>query len=223
MNHEHEHDCGCYEVPTLGEQLPKMTVKTTQGEISLPDDYGDKWIVLFSHPADFTPVCTTEFVAFAKRADEFKKLNTQLIGLSIDQVFSHIKWAEWIKDTLDVEIPFPIIADDRGYVAERLGMIHANKGNNTVRSVFVIDDKGVIRTILTYPQELGRNIDEILRIVKGLQTVDEKEVALPANWPNNELVKDHVIIPPATDEKTAKERKGQDNCYDWWFCHKELD
>ncbi len=214
-------------LPTIGEKVPEFKALTTRGVIEFPKDFEGKWVVLFSHPADFTPVCTTEFVAFAKRYEEFKKLNCELIGLSIDQVFSHIKWVEWIKEKLGVEIPFPIIADDRGKIAELLGMIHPAKGTNTVRAVFIIDPKGIIRAILYYPQELGRNMDEILRIVKGLQVSDENGVALPANWPNNELIGDKVIIPPATDEMTAKERlekakAGEIECFDWWFCYKKV-
>lgn len=209
-------------LPTIGETFPEKEVKTTHGKMTLPEDYAGKWFVLFSHPGDFTPVCTTEFVGFAKRYDKFKELNCELIGLSIDQVFSHIKWTEWIKYNLGVEIPFPIIADDMGNLASDLGMVHPEKGNNTVRAVFVVDDKGVIRTILYYPQELGRNLDEILRVVKAMQTADKNKVAMPADWPNNELLKDKVIIPPATDEKTAKTRKDEYDCYDWWFCYKNL-
>jgi len=209
-------------LPLIGEKVPSFTAKTTKGVINFPDDYKGKWVVLFSHPADFTPVCTTEFYAFQKRYEEFKKVNTELVGLSIDQVFSHIKWVEWIKDNLNVEIQFPIIADDRGQIAELYGMIHPAMGNSTVRAVFVIDPNGVLRTVLYYPQELGRNMDEILRIVKGLQIVDEKSVALPANWPNNELVKDEVIVPPPSDIETAWKRKKEYDCYDWWFCHKKV-
>jgi peroxiredoxin (alkyl hydroperoxide reductase subunit C) len=214
-------------MPLLGEKAPSFTAKTTHGVINFPDDFKGKWVVLFSHPADFTPVCTTEFVAFQKRYEEFQKLNVQLIGLSIDQVFSHIKWVEWIKEKLGVEIKFPIIADDTGEIARKYGMIHPGKGTNTVRAVFIIDPNGVLRAVLYYPQEVGRNIDEILRLVKALQTSDKYEVALPANWPNNELIRDRAIIPPPTDEKTAKERleraaRKEIECYDWWFCHKEL-
>ena len=214
-------------MPLLGEKVPSFTAKTTHGVINFPDDFKGKWVVLFSHPADFTPVCTTEFVAFQKRYEEFQKLNVQLIGLSIDQVFSHIKWVEWIKEKLGVEIKFPIIADDTGEIAKKYGMIHPGKGTNTVRSVFVIDPNGVLRAVLYYPQEVGRNMDEILRLVKALQTVDKYGVALPANWPNNELIRDRAIIPPPSDEKTAKERleraaRKEIECYDWWFCHKEL-
>ncbi|MFW5996304.1 MAG: peroxiredoxin [Halanaerobiaceae bacterium] len=209
--------------PLIGEKFPELKVQTTHGEKNIPKDYEGKWFVLFSHPADFTPVCTTEFVAFAKRKEKFKEMNTELIGLSIDQVFSHIKWVQWIKEELDVEITFPVIADDTGKVAGRLGMVHPNKGTNTVRAVFVVDDKGVIRTILYYPQEVGRNMDEILRIVEALQTVDSKGVATPANWPENELIGDDGIIEPATDEETANSREKEYECYDWWFCHKKLD
>jgi len=209
-------------LPLLGDKFPEMEVKTTHGMKSLPGDYEGKWFVLFSHPGDFTPVCTTEFVAFAKMADQFSDLNCELIGLSIDQVFAHIKWVEWIKENLDVTIPFPVIADDMGKVATRLGMLHPSKGSNTVRAVFIVDAKGIMRTILYYPQEIGRNMDEILRAVKALQTSDEHKVATPANWPNNDFLGAKVIIPPASDEKTAAKRKDEYECYDWWFCHKDL-
>ena len=213
-------------MPLLGDDFPQMKVQTTHGIKNLPEDYKGKWFVLFSHPADFTPVCTTEFVAFQKRYDKFKELNCELIGLSVDQVFSHIKWEEWIKDNLNVEIQFPIIADT-GKVAETLGIVHPGKGTNTVRAVFIVDANAKIRIILYYPQELGRNMDEILRVVKAMQISDKNKVAMPANWPDNELINDHVIIPPATDVKTAQERlqkskEGEFECYDWWLCHKKL-
>lgn len=208
--------------PNLGEPFPEKEVVTTHGKMHLPTDYAGKWFVLFSHPGDFTPVCTTEFVSFANKYEEFKKLDCELIGLSVDQVFSHIKWVEWIKENMHVEIPFPIIADDMGSLASELGMVHPVKGHNTVRAVFIVDDKGIIRTMLYYPQEVGRNIDEILRTVKALQTSTNNGVALPENWPQNDLLKDKVIIPPAQDEKTAKTRKDEYDCYDWWFCYKNL-
>ncbi|MCF8335363.1 MAG: peroxiredoxin [Bacteroidales bacterium] len=207
--------------PLIGDKFPELTVQTTEGQIKLPDDYKGKWLVLFSHPADFTPVCTTEFVAFAKRKDQFDAINTELLGLSIDQVFSHIKWDEWIKEKLNVEIPFPIIADSNGDISKKIGMIHPGKGSQTVRAVFIIDPKGYIRLILYYPQEIGRNMDEIVRVVKALQVSDEKNVAVPANWPDNELIKDRVIVPPPSDKKAAKKRLEDYECYDWWFCHKE--
>ena len=207
--------------PLLGDPFPEMRVHTTHGPKNIPGDYKGKWFMLFSHPADFTPVCTTEFVSFAKRFEDFQKLDCELIGLSADQVFSHIKWVEWIKDNLDVEIPFPIIADN-GDIAKKLGMIHPGKGTNTVRAVFLVDPEGIVRLILYYPQEIGRNVDEILRAIRAFQVADEHGVAVPANWPNNELIGDSVIIPPPTDEEGAKARRGAENCYDWWFCYKKL-
>ncbi len=210
-------------MPLLGEKFPEVKVQTTHGQMTLPNDYEGKWFVLFSHPADFTPVCTTEFVAFAKKADEFKKMGVELIGLSVDQVFSHIKWVEWIKDNLNVEIPFPVIADSAEGVSKALGMIHPGKSSsNTVRAVFVVDPKGNLRLMIYYPQEIGRNVDEIIRAVKALQTSDRFGVATPENWPNNDLIGDHVIVPPATDVQEANRRKDLDGCFDWWFCHKDL-
>jgi len=221
-------------IPLLGERFPEMEVVTTHGRIKLPDHFKGKWFVLFSHPADFTPVCTTEFVEFAKMYPKFKEINTELIGLSIDQVFSHIKWVEWIKEKTGVEIPFLIIADDTGEVAKKLGMIHPKKGTNTVRAVFIVDPDGIIRAILYYPQEVGRNITEIYRTVLALQTSDKYGVATPANWyvdklewKSSSIVQNNVIIPPANSieaklEREEKARKGEIKCYDWWFCYKEL-
>ena len=207
--------------PSIGEKFPEMEVMTHKGKVKLPDDFKGKWFVLFSHPADFTPVCTTEFVAFAKRYEDFKALNTELIGLSVDSNYSHIKWVEWIKEKLGVEIPFPIIADPQGNVARKLGMLHAESATHTVRAVFVVDDKGVIRTILYYPLELGRLIDEILRIVKALQISTKYGRAIPANWPNNELIGDKLIVPPPATVAEAEERLKKYSCYDWWFCYEE--
>jgi len=214
-------------IPLLGDEFPTMNVMTTHGKMELPKAFTGKWFVLFSHPADFTPVCTTEFVAFQKRYDKFKTLNCELIGLSMDQVFSHIKWEEWIREKLGIDIQFPIIADN-GAIANILGLVHPGKGTNTVRAVFVVDDKAKIRLIIYYPQEVGRNIDEIVRIVNALQIADKYKVAMPENWPNNELISDRVIIPPPTDVNTAKERlakakEGRYECFDWWFSHKKLD
>jgi len=211
-------------MPLIGDKFPEMEVQTTHGMMSLPEAFAGKWFILFSHPADFTPVCTTEFVAFQRRYPEFKKLNTELIGLSIDQVFSHIKWTEWIRDNLDVKIEFPIIAD-HGQVAHTLGLVHPGAGSSTVRAVFFVDPHSVIRAILYYPAELGRNFDEILRMTKGFQVADAQKVAIPANWPNNELVGDHVIVPPAKDVATAEKRLAEKKyeCFDWWLCHKPME
>lgn len=208
-------------MPLLGDRFPEMEVQTTHGAMRLPEAFKGKWFLLFSHPADFTPVCTTEFVAFQKRYEKFKELGAELIGLSVDQVFSHIKWVDWIKENLDVEIQFPIIAGTEA-IAKRLGLIHPGKGTNTVRAVFIVDPEGLVRAVLYYPQELGRNMDEFLRMIRGFQISDREGVAIPANWPNNELVADEVIIPPASDVEAARKVVGQYACYDWWFCHKKL-
>lgn len=210
-----------FNMPLLGDDFPKLTVQTTQGKKNIPGDYEGKWFVLFSHPADFTPVCTTEFYGFQKRYKDFKEMGVELIGMSIDQVFSHIKWTEWIEENLDQKIEFPIIAAN-DQIALKLGMLHPGKGTNTVRAVFVVDPKGKTRLVLYYPQEIGRNMDEIVRAVKALILSDENGVAVPANWPENELIKDRVIITPASNVEEAKKRKNNKDCYDWWFCHKKL-
>ncbi|MBN1109810.1 MAG: peroxiredoxin [Methanomassiliicoccales archaeon] len=210
-------------LPLIGDKFPDMEVVTSHGKMRLPKDVEGKWMILFSHPGDFTPTCTTEFIAFANRAAEFEKLNTALVGLSIDQVFSHIKWVEWIEENMKVKIPFPIIAD-HGSVATQLGMIHPNKASNTVRAVFIVDPKAIIRLIIYYPQEIGRSVNEVVRALKALQFCDEYDLATPENWPDNEFLKDKAILHPARDYKTAMERKkgiGKD-CYDWWFCTKKV-
>ncbi len=208
-------------LPLIGERFPTLEVQTTRGPMKLPDDLKGQWFVLFSHPADFTPVCTTEFVAFQKRMEDFQALGVTLIGLSVDQIFSHIKWTEWMEKHLGVKITFPIIAATEA-LAARLGMVHPEKGSSTVRAVFVVDPQGVIRLILYYPQEIGRNIDEILRAIRALKTSDAHRVAIPANWPHNDLIADRVILPPPTDVETARKRKEEHECFDWWFCHQPL-
>lgn len=208
-------------MPLLGDDFPKIDVPTTHGPMSIPDDYKGKWFVLFSHPADFTPVCTTEFVAFQKRIDKFKEIDCELIGMSIDQVFSHIKWVEWIKEEIDVEIEFPIVAANDS-IAMKLGMLHPGKGTNTVRAVFVVDPKGKVRLVMYYPQEVGRNIDEIVRAVKALQ-VSDKQGAVAAGWPENDLIGDRIIVPPPKSEDGARKALEKYECFDWWFCHKPYE
>ncbi len=213
-----------YGFPLLGDRMPEFEAQTTHGPMKFPDDLKEgRWTVLFSHPADFTPVCTTEFMAFQKRKKDFDELGADLIGLSVDQVFAHIKWVDWIKENMDVEIEFPIIAD-HGNIAKLFGMIHPSKSSATVRAVFIIDPDRIIRTILYYPPELGRNMEEILRIIKAFKVSDMHGVAMPANWPNNDFLGDKVIVPPAADVETAKERKEDKSihCYDWWLCTKDL-
>ncbi len=212
----------------LGEKFPEVVVKTTHGIFKLPEYYTKqgKWFMLFSHPADFTPVCTTEFYALEKRVDKFRELGVEPIGLSVDQIFSHIKWIEWIKEKLGVDISFPIIADENGNIARELGMIP--EGNtSTARAVFIVDNLGIIRAIVYYPMEVGRDWDEILRLAKALKVSAENGVALPHKWPENEIIGDRVIVPPPQTVEDIKKRKemeerGEVECFDWWFCHKEL-
>ncbi len=208
-------------IPLIGDKFPEMKVQTTHGMMNLPEKFKGQWFILFSHPADFTPVCTTEFYAFQQRYAKFKELGAELVGLSVDQVFSHIKWVEWIEENLAEKIEFPIIADT-GAVAETLGLIHPGSGTHTVRAVFFVDPQSTIRAILYYPAELGRNMDEFLRMLKGFQIADEYKVAIPANWPENELFGDDVIVPPASNLRDAEARKGQEGCLDWWLCHKKI-
>lgn len=216
-------------LPLIGDQAPAFTAQTTHGEVNFPDDYQGKWVILFSHPADFTPVCTTEFMTFASMADRFQELNCELLGLSIDSNFSHIAWVRTIeekieyKDMKQVHIGFPIIADLTMEVAHRYGMVHpGSSSTQAVRATFIIDPEGRVRAILYYPQSNGRNMDEILRLVKALQTSDEHSVATPANWQPG----DEVIIPtPPTDAGVEERmaRAGTDyRCLDWFLCLKKL-
>jgi len=211
-------------MPLIGESFPEVEVTTTSVAAVLPKDFAGKWFVLFSHPADFKPICTSEFVAFAMRADKFRAEKTELIGLSIDQIFSHLKWMEWIEDHMGVRIPFPIIADGTGKLASRLGMIHPARATNTVRSVFVVDPGGKIRLMIYYPPEVGRSVDEILRAVKALRYGDANKVSTPENWPDNELIPGEAVLPSPRDYESAMERKrtmGKE-CYGWWFCHRKM-
>ncbi|SLM19090.1 putative peroxiredoxin [uncultured spirochete] len=210
-----------FSMPLLGDDFPEMELVTTQGVLKLPQDLKGSWFLLFSHPADFTPVCTSEFVSFEQHAKEFEDLGVKLIGMSVDQVFSHIKWVEWIKDKLGVNISFPVAAANDS-IAEKLGLLHPGKGTNTVRAVFIVDPKGKVRLIVYYPQEIGRNISEFVRAAKALQ-ISDTGVAVPADWPNNSLIKDRVIIPPPKTVKEAEERLKKYEGFDWWFCHRPLE
>ncbi|TDO07636.1 MULTISPECIES: peroxiredoxin [Halomonas] len=206
-------------MPQLNRPAPDFTAKTTHGEKSLAD-YKGRWLVLFAHPADFTPVCTTEFSAFATRADQFKALDTELLGLSIDSVHAHIAWTRSIKENFGIEIPFPIIADLSMQVANAYGMIQPGASDTAaVRATFVIDPEGILRAMVYYPMSNGRSVDEILRLVKALQTSDAHGVATPENWQPGEKV---IVPPPATDAE-AETRKDQGYDYvDWYFCKKDL-
>jgi len=217
-------------MPRIGDLAPEFTAKTTQGDIHFPDDYKGKWVIFFSHPADFTPVCTTEFMTFANMNEEFQSLNTQLVGLSVDGLYSHIAWLMTIRDKIEykgmknIDVQFPLIDDISMKVSKLYGMLQPNESETAaVRAVFVIDPMGKIRAMIYYPLSLGRNIQEIKRILIALQTADSYNVAMPAEWQPG----DEVIIPPAGSCGTAKDRmdKKEDptmKCYDWFFCTKLL-
>lgn len=216
-------------LPLLGEVAPSFTANTTQGKINFPDDYKGKWVILFSHPTDFTPVCTTEFMTFATMMKEFEELNCQLVGLSIDSIFSHIAWLRTIKEKLsfkgmtNVEVTFPLIADIKMEVAKKYGMLQPSADDTkAVRAVFLIDPESKIRAILYYPLSNGRNFQEIKRLLIALQTTDKYGVATPADWQPG----DDVIVPPPGSCGAANDRveKSPDDvkCYDWFFCTKKL-
>ncbi len=217
-------------IPRIGEPAPAFKAVTTQGEINFPSDYKGRWVILFSHPADFTPVCTSEFMTFASMEKEFKELNTDLVGLSVDGLYSHIAWLRTIKEKIqykgmkNVEVKFPLIEDITMEVANLYGMLQPGESNTkAVRAVFFIDPKGIIRTIIYYPLSLGRNFDEIKRVLIGLQTADKFNVALPADWRPG----DDVIVPTAGSCGQAQSRlevpEEGVTCYDWFFCTKKLE
>ncbi len=214
-------------MPLIGDPAPAFEAVTTQGTINFPEDYKGKWVILFSHPADFTPVCTTEFMTFASMIDEFKAMNTELVGLSVDSLYAHIAWLRKIKelkwkDFHDLEVTFPLIEDIRMDVAKKYGMIQPSQSNTqAVRAVFVIDPEGKIRLILYYPLSTGRNFDEIKRVIQALQKADQDHVATPADWRPGQ----DTIVPTAGSCGTAKERmesKSDDTyCLDWFMCFKK--
>jgi peroxiredoxin 2/4 len=216
-------------MPRIGDKAPAFKAVTTQGEIDFPAQFAGSWVILFSHPADFTPVCTSEFMTFASMEQKFAEVNCKLVGLSIDGLYSHIAWLRTIKDKIEykgmknVEVKFPLIEDITMEIAKRYGMIQPGESSTkAVRAVFVIDPKGIVRVIIYYPLSLGRNFDELHRIIIALQTADAFSVALPADWRPG----DDVIVPPAGSCGVAKNRmdgKEDMHCYDWFFCTKKLD
>ncbi len=212
-------DVAAPSMPRINEPAPAFKAKTTHGERSL-DDYKGKWLVLFSHPADFTPVCTTEFMGFAKAADRFKALNCELLGLSIDSVHSHIAWMRSIEEKFGVEITFPIIDDLSMNVARAFGMIHPGASDTSVvRATFLIDPEGVIRAMVYYPMSNGRSVDEFVRLLTALQTSDANKVATPENWQPGEP----VIVPPPAPAEAAKARTDEGYDYtDWYFSQTTL-
>lgn len=216
-------------MPRIGDPAPAFSAVTTQGDINFPADYSGKWVIFFSHPADFTPVCTSEFMTFASMQQQFAAYNTELVGLSVDGLASHIAWLRTIKDKItfhgmhDVEVTFPLIEDVSMEIAQKYGMIMPGEDSTkAVRAVFVIDPKGVIRAIIYYPLSLGRNFDELLRVIQALQTADHFDVATPADWRPG----DPVIVPTAGTCGVAKQRMDGHvdgvECQDWFFCTKQI-
>jgi peroxiredoxin (alkyl hydroperoxide reductase subunit C) len=216
-------------MPRIGDPAPAFTATTTQGEINFPADYAGNWVIFFSHPADFTPVCTSEFITFASIQDDFATLNTKLVGLSVDGLYSHIAWLRTIKEKItfrgmkDVEVTFPLIEDISMNVARAYGMIMPGEDSTkAVRAVFVVDPRGIIRAMIYYPLSLGRNFDELHRVIIALQTADALSVATPADWRPGEP----VIVPPPGSCGGAKDRMDtpQDGvtCVDWFFCTKDV-
>jgi peroxiredoxin (alkyl hydroperoxide reductase subunit C) len=217
-----------YAMPRIGEKAPEFKAITTQGEINFPSDYKGSWVILFSHPADFTPVCTSEFMTFAHMEDRFAEANTKLVGLSVDGIYSHIAWLRTIKEKIEykgmknIEVKFPLIEDITMEVAKKYGMMMPGESNTkAVRAVFIIDPNGIIRTIIYYPLSLGRNFEELYRAVIALQTADAFQIATPADWQPG----DDVIISPAGSCGVAQQRmESKDlDCKDWFFCTKKLD
>jgi peroxiredoxin (alkyl hydroperoxide reductase subunit C) len=218
-----------FSMPRIGDPAPEFTEKTTQGVINFPGDYKGEWVILFSHPADFTPVCTSEFMTFAHMEKQFNEANCKLVGLSVDGLYSHIAWLRTIKEKIeykgmkDIEVTFPLIEDIKMNVAKKYGMIQPNEDTTkAVRAVFFIDPKGIIRTIVYYPLSVGRNFDELYRVLIALKTADEFDIATPADWRPG----DDVIVPPAGSCGTAKDRmegKEEMHCYDWFFCTRKID
>lgn len=216
-------------MPRIGDKAPEFKAITTQGEINFPKDYAGKWVILFSHPADFTPVCTSEFMTFAKMEGKFDEANCKLIGLSVDGLYSHIAWLRTIKDKIDykgmknVEVKFPLIEDITMDVAKKYGMIQPGESSTkAVRAVFFIDPNGIIRAIIYYPLSLGRNFEELHRALIAMQTADAFSIATPADW----VPGDEVIVPTAGSCGVAKDRMdGKEKnvtCHDWFFCTKKL-
>lgn len=215
-------------MPRIGDKAPEFKAVTTQGPINFPADYAGSWVILFSHPADFTPVCTSEFMTFAAMEAEFNALNCKLVGLSVDGLYSHIAWLRTIKEKIEykgmknVEVKFPLIEDITMEVAKKYGMIQPGESNTkAVRAVFFVDPQGIIRAIIYYPLSLGRNFDELKRALVAMQTADKHQIATPADWRPG----DDVIVPPAGSCGVAKERMetpADMKCYDWFFCTKPL-
>ncbi|MDA3817125.1 MAG: peroxiredoxin [Prolixibacteraceae bacterium] len=209
-----------YAMPRIGDQAPDFEAITTYGKIKFSDYNKDSWVILFSHPADFTPVCTTEMTGFALNSDEFKKMNTKLMGLSIDSIHSHIAWVNNVKKNTGVLFNFPIIEDISMNVSKMYGMLQPNESATAaVRAVFFIDPKGIIRLIMYYPLNVGRNMEEIKRVLIALQTSDEHGVALPLDWKPGDKV---IVPPPKTVDDMEEREKSSYEMVDFYLAKKDL-
>jgi peroxiredoxin (alkyl hydroperoxide reductase subunit C) len=208
-------------LPKIGDQAPDFTAQTTQGEVTLSTWQEGKWLVLFSHPADFTPVCSTELTEFGRRSREFEQRGVKLIGISVDSIHSHLAWHQNLGKILGVALPYPIIADSTRTVSELYGMIHPGASATvTVRALFVIDPKRIVRALIYYPLNIGRNVDEVVRVIDALQTADKNGVACPVNWKPG----DKVIVPPPKTEKEVADRLALQNVerLDFYLTKKSL-
>lgn len=207
-------------MPRIGDMAPDFEATTTIGNLKFSDYNKDSWVILFSHPADFTPVCTTELSAFAQEEDYFKQQNTKLIGLSIDSIHSHVAWVNNVKKNMGILMKFPIIADIDMKVAKLYGMLQPGESETAaVRAVFFIDPTGKIRLIMYYPLNVGRNMDEIKRVLSALQTSDENKVAMPLNWKKG----DKVIVPPPKTVEAMEERENSGyEMVDFYLAKKDL-
>ena len=209
-------------LPVIGTALPEFSAQTTQGTMTRSGGASDKWLILFSYIGDFTPVCTTEICSFQKRLPAFTELDCDLAGLSTASVDTHLKWIEWMKEKTNFTIQFPLIADEQGELAKKLGIYDEEKGGIATRATFFIDPKGIVRMSMYYPKEVGRDMDEVIRALKAMQTADAAQCGMPANWPRNGLVGDHVLLAPAKDEQVGRQILANTGGFDWWFCHKSV-
>ncbi|MEM0340285.1 MAG: peroxiredoxin [Acidilobaceae archaeon] len=207
----------------LGEPLPKVKIETTQGTKTLPEDYRGKWLVIFSYPANFTGLSATELAALALSYEEFRRLNTEVLGISVDTIFSHLEWMKWFEEKLNIRIEFPLIADPTGIVSRALCLIHAQPVLKPVRASIIVDEEGIVRSVLYYPKYVGRSVRELLRILYALQINKSTDKLIPAEWPEGVLVGEKLLTHPAHRAKEMKERLKSSNCIEWWMCFEEIE
>lgn len=224
---ECEEYCGYNKLPLIGDEAPGFTAESTMGTINFPADYHGKWVILFSHPADFTPVCTSELATFAAMQEEFKELNTELLGISVDSISAHLAWLKNIQEKIKFNgyngelINYPVIADVKMNVAKKYGMIQPNASDTkAVRAVFFVDPEAKIRAIIYYPLSNGRNFHELKRILMAMQLTDKLGKATPADW----MPGDEVLIPAPATIKAIKEKEAKEgsSCQEWFFCTEKL-